>query len=121
MFNHLFFFNASLTYSLRTFYHIGEMGDFYACQEYQDLREKWGRVLYSHCTGLVKQRTILNNYAPQYATLEYFYKVFRCEKSLCVSQQICCDQWDNVTGHLADSKRFLPFWAVCVCVSANNL
>ena len=53
------------------------MGDFYASQKYLDLREKWGKVLDSYCTGLVKQRTIMNNYAPVYATLEYFHHVFK--------------------------------------------
>ena len=53
------------------------MGDFYISEKYLELREKWGKILDDHCTGLVKQRTIMNNYAPVYATLEYYHSVFR--------------------------------------------
>ena len=55
------------------------MGDFYISENYLELREKWGRNLDSHCTGLVKQRTLMNNYAPGYATLEYYHSVFRSD------------------------------------------
>ena len=56
---------------------IGEMGDFYASEKYLELREKWGKVLDGYCTGLVKQRTIMNNYAPVYAPMDYFYHTFK--------------------------------------------
>ena len=53
------------------------MGDFYVSPKYLELREKWGKVLDGSCSGLVKQRTIMNNYAPVYATMEYFFHVFK--------------------------------------------
>ena len=53
------------------------MGDFYVSPKYLELREKWGKVLDGSCSGLVKQRTIMNNYAPDYATMEYFFHVFK--------------------------------------------
>ena len=34
-------------------------------------------MLYENCTGLVKQRTCLTNYAPVYAVMEYMYGVFK--------------------------------------------
>ena len=55
------------------------MGDLYISEKYLELREKWGRNLDSHCTGLLKQRTLMNNYAPVYATLEYYHSAFRSD------------------------------------------
>ena len=37
----------------------------------------WASVLYENCSGLVKQRTVLTNYAPVYAVMEYMYGVFK--------------------------------------------
>ena len=45
--------------------------------EFIELKEKWASNLYKLCNGLVKTRTVHCNYAPVYATMEYFYTVFR--------------------------------------------
>ena len=38
---------------------------------------RWCAELYAICTGLVKERTCLTNYAPVYCALEYMYGIFQ--------------------------------------------
>ena len=56
---------------------VGEMGNFFASAEYIEMRDRWAITLYENCTGLVKDRTVLTNYAPVYAAMEYIFGVFR--------------------------------------------
>ena len=82
------------------------MGDFYISDKYLELREKWGKTLDSHCTGLVKQRTIMNNYAPVYATLEYYHSIFRWP----IGRQLVYPSCNNFL-HLTSSNNNL----MCYC------